>query len=101
MTLNEMQIVCVARFIAKEGEEDKLMKDLYSLIEHTRKEDGCIRYELNQCIKFPREVTFIEKWVNMQTFEEHNNKDYIKNFFNDGAPNHVHMFDVTLYKEVL
>lgn len=98
---NETQLVCIAKFIAKIGEEDKLLKDLYSLINLTRREGGCIRYELNQAIDDPKVITFIEKWYNQETFDAHCEKEYILKFFNNGKPNHVETFNVSLHKEIL
>lgn len=46
--INQRQIVCVASFLAKPGKEQALIEALGALIPDTRKEDGCIRYELNQ-----------------------------------------------------
>lgn len=98
---NETQLVCIARFLAKSGEENHLIKNLHRLIELTRTEGGCIRYELNQSVDDPRVITFIEKWYDKVTFDEHCNKDYITGFFKEGNPDHVESFDVSLHKELL
>jgi quinol monooxygenase YgiN len=70
MKKNETQLVCIARFTAFKGEENKLMENLFSLIDETRKEGGCIRYELNQSIDNPCEITFIEKWYDQVTVHQ-------------------------------
>ena len=98
---NETQLVCIAMFMAKKGEEDQLIENLHSLIKMTHQEGGCLRYELNISIDNPQRITFIEKWYDQKTFDEHCNKSYIVDFFNDGKPNHVESFEVTLHKEVL
>lgn len=98
---NESQLVCIARFVAKDGEVDQLLENLHSLMVPTHQEGGCIRYELNQSIEEPNEITFIEKWYDQKTFDEHCSKQYILDFFRDGAPLHVESFDVSLHKEIL
>ena len=98
---NETQLVCIARFFAKDGEVDRLMENLHSLMEQTHQEGGCIRYELNQGIDNPNQITFIEKWFDQKTFDEHCAKQYIVDFFQGGNPLYVESFDVSLHKELL
>jgi len=98
---NETQLVCIAKFIAKNGEVNDLIKNLHALIPLTAQEGGCIRYELNQCIDDENRITFIEKWFDEKTFNEHCAKPYIEEFFNEGKPLHVKEFEVTLHKEIL
>lgn len=101
MLKNETQLVCIAKFQAREGEAQMLIKSLHSLIRDTLTEAGCIRYELNQNIENQNEVTFIEKWYDQKTFEAHCDTPYVKKFFNDGEPDHVDSFEVSLHKEIL
>ncbi|RUT79083.1 putative quinol monooxygenase [Ancylomarina longa] len=98
---NETQLVCIAKFIAKEGEVEALIHDLHALIALTHQEGGCIRYELNQCIDDPNRITFIEKWYDETTFNTHCAMPYITKFFNDGKPLHVKEFEVNLHKQIL
>lgn len=101
MLKNESQVVCIARFIAKKGESNQLLKNLHSLIRLTTQEGGCIRYELNQSVECDEEITFIEKFYDQRTFELHCDMPYIKEFFKNETPNHVESFDVSLHKEIL
>ncbi|MGA2984468.1 MAG: putative quinol monooxygenase [Terriglobia bacterium] len=97
----ENEIVCVAQFIAKEGKEDELLQALHALIEPTHKEEGYIRYELNQAIDNPRGITFIEKYKSKDAFDFHCGTSYIKGFFDEVAPTLMDGVTVTLYKEIL
>lgn len=98
---NETQLVCIARFVAKKGEEEKLIANLHGLIRLTTQEGGCLRYELNQHVEKPEVITFIEKWYDQETFDVHCAKQYIVDFFKGGNPDHVESFDVSLHKEFL
>lgn len=98
---NEKQLVCIAIFTAKEGEEEQLLEKLHALIKPTHQEGGCLRYELNQSIENPRIITFIEKWYDKETFNAHCNSSYISGFFKEGKPDHVESFDVSIHKEIL
>jgi len=94
-----MELVCIAKFIAKNGKEKKLKDVLESLILPTRKEIGCNRYELNIAIDNPKEIIYIEKWKDEDRFNAHCNSEYIVNYFNNQMLNLIDGFDVKLYKE--
>lgn len=97
----DKEIVCVAQFSAKAGKEEELLRALHRLIEPTQKEDGYVRYELNQAIDNSSTITFIEKFKSQEAFDFHCNTPYIKNFFDHTAPDLMDSVVVTLYKEVL
>lgn len=101
MTKNNTQVVCVAEFHALEGKSDALIEALHILMNPTHKEPGCIRYELNQRKDDPRWITFIEKWKDQKTFDEHCAMPYITHFFNEMRPKLVETFEVKLYREIL
>ncbi|WGK69055.1 putative quinol monooxygenase [Candidatus Haliotispira prima] len=104
MTLNETQIVVIAEFVAKDGEEQQLIDNLFALVEPTHQEGGCIRYELNQDLDRPQVITFIEKWHSRETLDQHIAKPYIQNFFNGAGPRkpkHTESFTVTFHREFL
>lgn len=98
---NLTQVVCVAEFRALEGKTEALIAALHSVIEPTHKEPGCIRYELNQREDDPRWITFVEKWKDQKSFDEHCAMSYITHYFNDVRPGLVESFDVKLYREIL
>lgn len=98
---NDTQVVCVAEFHALVGKTEALIQTLHSLMQPTRKESGCIRYELNQRVDDPRWITFIEKWKDQKTFDEHCAMPYIASFFDEQRPVLVENFEVKLYREIL
>jgi quinol monooxygenase YgiN len=95
------QVVCIAEFYAKPDKIDDLIAAMHPLMEPTRKEPGCIRYELNQRQDDRRWITYVEKWKDRQAFDEHCAMPYITHFFNDVQPGLVETFDVKLYHELL
>jgi quinol monooxygenase YgiN len=95
------RVVCVAEFRAKPDRTVELMAALHALMEPTHKEAGCLRYELNQRVDDPRWITFIEKWADKKTFDEHCTMPYITQYFNDVQPELVEVFEVKLYEELL
>ena len=69
----------IALFVAKPGKEDALRSVLTGLIAPTRKEKGCILYELLQNKENSREFTFVEEWQDDGALEAHFATDHIKN----------------------
>jgi quinol monooxygenase YgiN len=97
----DTELVCIARFTAREGREAELISSLHRLIEPTHREAGCVRYELNQQEDDPRVVTFVEKWASRDAFDAHCQMSYIKDYFENIAPNLVETQSVTLHREIL
>ena len=72
--------VVVAHFEATPGKEKALLELLRGLIEPTRKEAGCLRYELNQEIENPAAFAFAEKFASRDAFTTHLKMRHIKQF---------------------
>ncbi|QSX37641.1 putative quinol monooxygenase [Shewanella sedimentimangrovi] len=100
-SINRSQLVCVASFLAFPGKEVALIEALGSLIPDTRREPGCIRYELNQSRDEPRRISFVEKFVDVAAFEAHCAKDAIQEYFHKVMPELVESFHVETYHEII
>lgn len=100
-SINRKRVVCIARFLAKLGKEEKLVAALCSLVRNTRMEEGCIRYELNVCHENPRIITVIEKFSDIEAFDEHCEKEEFKKFIQLILPNVVESSDIDVYREIV
>ncbi|WP_445776948.1 putative quinol monooxygenase [Shewanella sp.] len=99
--INTQQIVCVAQFVAKEGKRDALVAALASLVPDTRRELGCIRYELNVSADDENKVAFVEKFVDRAAFDKHCAKDAIEHYFHHVMPDLVASHHVEVFNEVI
>ena len=61
----------IARVKARPGKVDELLSVLSSLVEPTRKEPGCISYNLFQNNQDPTDFALIEEWKNNAALESH------------------------------
>jgi quinol monooxygenase YgiN len=68
----------VARINAKSDKIDEVRDLLLALIEPTRKEPGCITYELLQNRNDPTDFTFVEEWASGSAFDSHFLSDHLK-----------------------
>jgi quinol monooxygenase YgiN len=64
-------ITVVATFQAKPGKEAELKKALLTLIAPTRKENGCINYDLHQSREDAGKFLFHENWTTKAALEAH------------------------------
>ena len=60
MPANPLRVV--ARIKARPETVDEVRELLCGLVEPTRKESGCISYELLQNREDPTDLTFVEEW---------------------------------------
>ena len=100
MTGPAEQVTVVAHLTAKPGKQFDLLKLMRGLLEPTRKEVGCIRYELNQEIKNPLAFTFAEKFTSRHAYTAHLKMRHIKQF----AEQSIDMVDgrrVRMHRELL
>lgn len=65
------RIKVVAHVRAKAGKEEELKKVMLSLIAPTRKEAGCLRYELYQNKADAADLTFVEDWESDAALDAH------------------------------
>ncbi len=77
--MSQAALRVIARLVAKPGKEDALRSVLKGLIAPTRKESGCITYEMLQNKENSREFTFVEEWKDEAALEAHFATDHIKN----------------------
>lgn len=61
----------VARVIAIPEKLDEVRAILIGLIEPTRQEEGCIKYELLQNQADPTDFTFVEEWTTADALDVH------------------------------
>jgi quinol monooxygenase YgiN len=61
----------VARIVALPGKEDEFKALAVNLVEATRKEAGCIKYELLQNQSDSTDFTFVEEWISDAALDIH------------------------------
>ncbi len=69
-------ISIVAKFIVKEGEEEKFLNLVNELGAISKKEEGCIEYILHKDIQKALTYCIIEKWKDQAAIDEHNSSPH-------------------------
>ena len=70
-------LVVVATLKAKAGKGHELRKVFEELERHSRKEEGCIKYDLHQSIDDPDTFLFYEIWTGEEALALHANSDFM------------------------
>ncbi len=77
----DTQVTVFARHKARPGRENELKKIFLDMVEKTRKEVGCINYDLHQASDDPTEFRFYENWTSRSRLDDHLSSPHLKNFF--------------------
>jgi quinol monooxygenase YgiN len=79
MTTSSVHVV--ARVMALPGNAEMVKSALLQLIEPTRQEQGCIRYDLLQSHIDPNEFVFVEEWESNETITAHLDSSHVQDAF--------------------
>ncbi|MEI0489887.1 aminoacyl-tRNA hydrolase [Brachyspira pulli] len=96
---NKNMIKIIAKNPVSSENKVKFIETAKELIEKSRKESGCISYNLFESVD-GKYLTFIEEWKNEKAIEEHNNSDHFKSIVPKLGELTSGEMDVVLYKEV-
>ena len=71
-------IILTAVVKAKPGQEDAVKEILVALVEPTRKEPGCLCYNLHQSKADKTQFMFYEQWASKEGLDSHSKMPYMK-----------------------
>ena len=74
-------IKIIAKMLVKESEVEHFKELSKELVEKSRAEDGNFSYALNQSIKDPRTLAFIEFWRDQEAIDAHNASEHFRRIF--------------------
>ena len=76
--MSQPYLSVIAEIIAKPGHEDEVRKHLIAAVEPTRKEAGCIQYDLHVSTAEPGHFFFYENWTNLDALKAHSGSAHLK-----------------------
>lgn len=76
--MDEQNLRVVVKLPSRSDRVDETRNLLESLVEPSRKEDGCLSYELLQNIDDPTDFTVIETWEDGAAYEGHLNSPHVQ-----------------------
>jgi quinol monooxygenase YgiN len=75
-----MKITKKVTFIAKDDHVAQLKHLLITMVDASRKEVGCLKYDIFQIEKNPKKFIVIESWENEDALEGHKNSEHYKHY---------------------
>ena len=81
-----MPIRVIARIRAVRGRESTVEVALRALLEPTRREPGCRRYELYRSVEDPRDFIFDEEWSDEVAHETHMKAPHVAQVLAEAGP---------------
>lgn len=80
-----MSVFIIARFVAKADSIDALRSQLLAMLEPTRREAGCIRYDLLNDRDNPAAFTFVEEWADQAAIDAHMQAAHLQALLKDSV----------------
>lgn len=78
-------IVVIARLVIKPGTAPLLLEAARRCVAETRKEPGCLSYDLFASVTDPDNLTFVERWENREALSAHARSAHVAEWRAAGA----------------
>ena len=69
--MNAKSLTVVAQITAKPGKEGQVRQELLAMIAPSRKDAGCLNYDLHQATDNPARFMFHENWTSKAALDQH------------------------------
>src|ERR1019366_5278690 len=69
--MNAKSLTVIAQIKAKPGNEGQVRQELLSLLPPSRKDAGCLNYDLHQALDNPALFMFHENWTSKAHLDQH------------------------------
>ena len=73
-------LTVIAYITAKPGHEDRVREALLALVAQTRKEKGCISYDLHQSLDNATQFAIYENWSEVADLDAHAKSAHLQEF---------------------
>ena len=98
--MSEQKLTVLARIRAKTGKEEEVLREIMSLIEPTRSEEGCISYDLHRAQDDPALFCLYENWRSRRDLDEHLATPYLQAFLGKAPDLLAEPVDLSFWSKV-
>jgi quinol monooxygenase YgiN len=92
--------VVVAKWVAREGEEDAVEQILRENSAESRREPGCRMFEVARSTEEPRTYVLYEQYEDEVAFQAHRTSEHFKRYVLDDAVNRLEGRSATFYESL-
>ena len=71
-------ITIVAKHFIKDDKIAEFLDMAKGLVDTTKQEDGCMKYDLYQDVKNPKVISIIEEWGNSTALDRHSSSEHFR-----------------------
>ena len=96
----EKKVTVLATIKAKPGLEEQVRDAVMALVPPTRKESGCINYDLHQSTDDKSLFMLYENWVTKKDLDEHLQMPYLQDFLGKADEILAEPVDIKLWEMV-
>ena len=96
----EQPVSVMAKFSAKKGQEAALRSALTACIAPSRKDPGCVSYNLFASVERPEEFMMIEVWASQERLAKHLETPHLQALVSQTADMLAEPMSVRLYSEL-
>jgi len=93
-------LTVIAYIFAKRGEEQRVRTALLGLVDETRKEKGCINYDLHESEENPAHFLMHENWHSVADLDAHARSTHLRDFGRNMGPFLERPTEITKWKMV-
>ena len=93
-------LTVIAKVKARPGKEAEVLKLLLTLVEPSRKDAGCLNYDLHRSTEDPALFAFHENWVNREHLYRHLAKPDLQATLSQVGPLVAETPEITLWERV-
>ncbi|MDO0926610.1 putative quinol monooxygenase [Streptomyces sp. TG1A-8] len=79
-------VMIIAESNAAEGKADQVRSLIQSVVERTRAEDGCLRYDLLRDLDDDSHMILIEEWRDQAALDAHLASEHLTSLFQEMMP---------------
>ncbi|WP_106475886.1 putative quinol monooxygenase [Phytohalomonas tamaricis] len=90
----------VATIVAKPGQQDAVEKALKQVVEPSRGDDGCERYELHRDRNDEHCFYMVERWRDVESLDAHEQQDHFRTLV-DALDEAIDRMDVVKLEQLL
>ncbi len=90
----------VAIVEGKPGSAEAIKAVIKPCVDTTRKEEGCLKYQLNQDQQRPDHFIFIEHWASQEILDKHAQSSHLKTMADGLAPLTAKPIEVSILKNL-
>ncbi len=98
--MNAKSLTVVAQIKAKPGKESQVRQELLSLVAPSRKDAGCLNYDLHQAVDNPTLFLFHENWTSKAHLDAHLQKPDLQAVLGRVGPMVAEPPQITLWEKI-